>query len=109
MAEELGISLSLYGDIENRRRRPFDAEKIEKFAQMLNLTEQEKIRMYDLSSHENNEVPADIEDIFLYEEVGTLARVALRESKAGHADEEDWKKFIREIEAKKAQCEGDEK
>jgi len=106
MSKQLGISLSFLSDIENRRRRPFDSEKIENFAEFLNLSEEEKALMYDLASHENNEVPSDIEDIFMYDEVGDMARFALRQSKAGNATEEDWKRFIREIEANKARNEG---
>jgi len=106
VAKELDISVSLYGEIENRRRRPFDFDKIEKFAAYLNLTEEDKARMYDLASYENREVPSDIEDIFMYEEVGELARFALRQSKAGNITEEDWKRFIRESEENKRQREG---
>ena len=101
MAKELGISVSFLSDIENRRRRPFDPEKMEIFARFLNLTEEETARMYDLASYENGEVPWDIEDTLMYDEVGTLARFALRQTKAGNATEEDWKRFIREIEANK--------
>jgi len=102
MAKELGISVSFLSDIENRRRRPFDAGKIEIFASFIGLNEEELALMYDLASHENNEIPSDIEDIFMYDEVGDMARFALRQSKAGNVSEEDWKRFIREIEAKKA-------
>jgi len=106
VSRELDISVSLYGEIENRRRRPFDFDKIEKFAEYLNLTEDDKARMYDLASYENREVPSDIEDIFMYEEVGELARFALRQSKAGNITEEDWKRFIRESEENKRRREG---
>ncbi|MCL1859309.1 MAG: helix-turn-helix domain-containing protein [Oscillospiraceae bacterium] len=108
MAKELGISVSFLSDIENRRRRPFDPEKMEIFARFLGLTEEETARMYDLASYENGEVPYDIEDTLMYDEVGTLARFALRQTKAGNATEEDWKRFIREIEAKKERRESGE-
>jgi hypothetical protein len=39
----------------------------------------------------------------MYEEIGDLARYALRQSKAGFIKEEDWKIFIRMMEAKKLQ------
>ena len=103
IAEDLGISTGLYGDIENRRRRPFGVDKIERFAEILGLTADEKVRLYDLASHETNEVPADIEDIFMYDEIGTLARTALRETKAGNADGADWREFLRMIEVRKTQ------
>lgn len=101
MSKKLGISLSLLSDIENRRRSPFNADKIEIFAEYLGLSENDKAWMYDLASREKREVPSDIEDIMMYEKIGEMARFALRESKAGNVTEEDWKKFIREIEAKK--------
>ena len=101
MSERLGISLSFLSDIENNRRKPFDKDKIEKFAQVLNLSDEDKAKMYDLAARDRREVPSDIEDIMMYSEIGDMARLALRQSNAGVIDEEDWKKFIREIEKKK--------
>jgi hypothetical protein len=37
----------------------------------------------------------------MYEEVGDLARFALRQSKAGFITEEDWKSLIRKAEEKR--------
>ena len=107
VAKELGISVSFLSDIEHRRRRPFDPEKLEIFAEFLNLTEEETARMYDLASYENGEVPYDIEDTLMYDEVGNMARFALRQTKAGNATEEDWKRFIREIEANRKRRENE--
>jgi transcriptional regulator with XRE-family HTH domain len=101
MSEKLGISLSFLSDIENNRRKPFDKDKIEKFAAELNLLAEDKARMYDLAARDRREVPSDIEDIMMYSEIGDMARLALRQSNAGIIDEEDWKTFIREIEKKK--------
>ena len=101
MSERLGISLSFLSDIENNRRKPFDKDKIEKFAQELNLSDEDKARMYDLAARDRREVPSDIEDIMMYSEIGDMARLALRQSNAGLIDEDDWKKFIRESEKKK--------
>jgi len=101
MSKALVISISFLSDIEHRRRRPFDAAKIEAFAAFLGLSDEEKAWMYDLASRENGEIPSDIEDIMMYEEIGSMARFALRESKAGNATEEDWKQFIRVIEERK--------
>jgi len=101
MSKVLGISLSFLSDIEHRRRKPLDADKIEIFADYLELSEEEKAWMYDLAGRESGEVPSDIEDIMMYEEIGSMARFALRESKAGYATEEDWKQFIRMIEERK--------
>ena len=105
VAQELGISTGMYGDIENNRRRPFDHEKINKFIELFDLREQERARMFDLASREHNEVPADLEDLLLYEKIGEMARVALREFQGGNLDEEDWKALIRKAEMNKKERE----
>lgn len=97
---ELGISLSLLSDIENNRRKPFDADKIEKFADYLKLSVEEKATMYDLAARDTGEIPSDLEDIMMYGEIGEMARLALRKSNAGVIKESDWKRFIREMEDK---------
>ena len=105
VAEHLGISQSYVSMVENRYKRPFDGETLEKLADFLNLTDEEKALMYDIASRETSEVPYDLEETLMYEEVGDLARYALRQSKKGIFKEEDWKTFIRETEAKKKQQE----
>jgi len=108
VADHLGISLSYMSAVENRRKHPFAGDKLEQLAQFLNLSEAETALMYDLASRESHEVPYDIEDTLMYEEVGDLIRYATRQSKAGFIAEEDWKTFIRQMEAKKQAKEGSE-
>jgi transcriptional regulator with XRE-family HTH domain len=107
VADHLGISLSYMSAVENRRNKPFDADKLESLAEYLNLSEEDTALMYDLASKEIRGVPYDIEDTLMHEEIGDLARYALRQSKAGFIEEEDWKRFIREMEDKKAKRRGD--
>jgi len=106
VAEILGISTSLYGEIENNRRPPFDLEKMEIFAKLFGLTYEEKTMMYDLAARENNEIPADLEDILMYEEIGDTIRYLCRELQNGNFEEEDWKKLIREAEKEKDRRKG---
>jgi len=101
VADHLGVAKSYVSLIENNYKKPFDKEKLEKLAKFLKMTEEETTTMYDLASRETSEVPHDIEKTFLDDEVGGLARYALRQSKKGIFKEEDWKTFIRETEAKK--------
>jgi len=101
VAKAVGLSLTYWSDMEAGRKKAFDAKTIEKFCEYLNLDAEEKARLYDLAAQEKSAVPADIEDVFMYEPIGELARFALRESNAGNITEEDWKQFIREAEAKK--------
>ena len=98
MSKQLGISLSFLSDIENRRRKPFDADKMVIFADFLNLSEEDRALLYDLASRDNGAVPQDIEDLLMYEDIGDMARFALRQTQAGNATEEDWKQLIRKIE-----------
>ena len=103
ISEELGLSLSMLSDIEKGRRSPFNSEKIEKFSRFLNLSSQDKARLYDLAAIEKSEVPSDIEDVMMYTPSGSMARMALRMTNDGLADEEDWKDFIRKLEKKRRQ------
>ena len=103
VSKAIGISLSYLSEIEAGRKRPspFDAAAIEKFCAYLQLDAEDKARIYDLAAKEKKDVPADIEDVLMYEPIGEMARYALRESNAGNITEEDWKKFIRSAEVKK--------
>lgn len=103
VADKLGLSVSMLSDIENGRRKPFDSEKIEQFCALLNLSSDDKARLYDLAAIEKSEVPYDIEDTMMFSQVGSLARMALRMTNDGIADEEDWRSFIRQLEKKRGQ------
>ena len=106
VAEHLGLSLSYISSIENKRKPPFGGDKLEELAKFLNLSEEETAWMFDLASRETRGVPYDIEDTFMYEKIGEMARYALRQSKAGFIEEEDWKTFIRQMEEKKKKEDG---
>ena len=101
VAEYIGVSRGYLCDVENLRKAPFDGEKMELLAKCLNLTEEETALMYDLASRYNRNVPHDLMDTFLHEEVGELARVAMRLSKGVDKPEAQWKQLIRELEAQK--------
>ena len=103
VADKLELSLSYYSDIEKDYRRPLNAEEMEIFAELFNLTEEDKIIMYDLASQETNTIPADVENYIMEDENGELARTALRKAKAVNADEKMWKKFIWDLEKKQKQ------
>lgn len=100
VSKMLGISLSFLSDVENNRRKPFDKDKMELFAELFDLDDEEKAMMYDLAARDRGEVPLDIEDIMMYGEIGDMARLALRQSNAGKISEDDWKQFIRDMEKK---------
>ena len=101
LSKVLGISLSLVSDIEQGRRNPFDSEKIDTFCRYFGLGEKEKLLLIDLAARERQNVSEDISDYIMNTEVGDMARTALRLSKTGSGYEEDWKRFIRQLEKKR--------
>ncbi|MCL2813262.1 MAG: helix-turn-helix domain-containing protein [Oscillospiraceae bacterium] len=108
VADKLELSLSYYSDIEKDYRRPLNAEEMEIFAKLFDLTQEDKIIMYDLASRETNTIPVDVENYIMEDQNGELARVALRKAKEVRADEKMWRKFIWELEKKQNQNRGDE-
>jgi len=102
IAEHLGYTEAYIAYIENNNKKPFEGEKLKQLAEFLNMTEEETAWMYDLASREKGVVPYDIEETLMYEDVGELIRYATRQTKAGFIKEADWKTFIRQKEAEKA-------
>ena len=66
----------------------------------LDLTEEDVALMYDLAARENSRIPRDLEDTMMYSEAGEMARYALRMTKKGVVNDDDWKDFIRYIKTK---------
>ena len=97
VADKLEMSLSFYSEIEKGYRRPLNAIEMEIFAELFNLTNEEKATMYDLASRETNKIPVDLEYI-MDDENGKWARTALRKAKEVNADEKMWKQFIWQLE-----------
>jgi transcriptional regulator with XRE-family HTH domain len=108
VANHLGISLTYYSQIEVGTKKPLEGGKLERLAKFLELTDEETALMYDLAGRETREVPYDIEDTLMHEDVGDLIRYATRRSRDGFIKEEDWKTFIRQMEAEKRNGRGDE-
>jgi transcriptional regulator with XRE-family HTH domain len=98
MAEALDMNLTHLSDIENGRKNPFDADKIESFCKILDLSDEDKSKMYDLAARDSNSVPADITDTIMYTEQGDYARTALRMVNQGKGNVELWKELIRKME-----------
>ena len=95
------MSLSLYNEIEKDRRAPSETFNYEGLAELLELDEGEKALLYDLAAKKKGVVPSDIEDVMMYSNSGSYARIALRLTNEGAASEEDWKKFVSALEERK--------
>ena len=103
IAEELGVSVSFVSDVEQGRRKPYDEVKTQKLIEFLKLSEEEVALMYDLAAKENSKIPRDLDDIMMYTEAGEMARFALRMTKKGIINDDDWKQFIRYIKVKETE------
>lgn len=101
MSEQLGINLTLLSDIENDRKKPFPKEKIDLFCEIMNLDEEEKAEMYDLSAKYSDTASEDIVPTLMNEnDSGRYARIALRMTKDGKISDEQWKQFVDSVEDK---------
>ncbi len=95
MAELIGITSPYLSDVEKGKRDSFDLERLEKIAKILEMTEEEKATMMDLAGRQREEVAPDLPGYILRT---PAASVALRKAKDLDLGEEEWYKFIEQIE-----------
>lgn len=96
MADELGITAPYLSDIEKSRRNPPEMLLLKKFAEVLKLSSEEKNKMFDLAGQDRNEVSPDLPEYIMET---PIVRAALRLAKKT-ATEDDWKKFINDLDNK---------
>ena len=97
MAEKSGVSAGYYCDIESGRRNPPDREILDRMVVVLNLSDEDRLILYDLAGKARSEAPPDLpEYINQHEKV----RVALRLAKDG-GDNRVWDRFIDFLEDEK--------
>ena len=77
MADMLGVSAPFLTDVEKDRRNPFDIEKLNQLAHILELTKEEYIMQRDYVS------------------------AALRTARDLDAGEEEWQRFVEELRKRK--------
>lgn len=95
-ATDLAIAPAYMSDIEKGHRYPPDKDKLEKMAELLNLSEEEKNKMYDLAAGEkDNSVSPDLPEYIMGTE---KARVAIRMARDNGATDAIWQKVIDMLE-----------
>ena len=95
-ATDLAIAPAYMSDIEKGHRYPPDKDKLEKMAELLNLSEEEKNKMFDLAAGEkDNSVSPDLPEYIMGTE---KARVALRMARDNGATDATWQKIIDMLE-----------
>lgn len=96
MATMLDCSAAFLSDVEKNRRKPLDMERLEKLADILELSKDERTEMFDLAGKERVIAP-DLPD---YINGNDFVRCALRKARDFGAGEEEWNKFITALEEK---------
>jgi transcriptional regulator with XRE-family HTH domain len=89
----LNLSMSFISDIENKRRNPFDEEKMEILADYLVLTSEEKAKLYDLAAQRKQSVPDDVKNVIMFSPESDFVRLALRKTNSGELSKQDWEDF----------------
>ncbi len=95
MAEMLDCSATFLSDIEKDRRNPLDMERMEKLSQILALSEEERNEMLDLAGRKRNSVAPDLPDYIMNR---SYVSAALRTARDLNAGEDEWQKFIDDLE-----------
>lgn len=98
MAELIGITAPYLTDIEKDRRNPPEIQKLDKIAEILSLTEEEKAVMFDLAGKQRNSVAPDLPDYIMKRD---YVAAPLRTARDLDADEDDWLKFVEELKQRK--------
>ena len=91
-AELIGKAPSYVCDIEKGKKNPVEKDFLEKIANVLNLRENEKNKLFDLSANARRDVaPTDLTE---YIKATPLAAIALRSAKNSKITDEQWRKII---------------
>ncbi|MFR1822131.1 MAG: helix-turn-helix domain-containing protein [Clostridium saudiense] len=98
MARLLKITPPYLSDIEKERRNSPDKDKLDELANILSLSEDECRYMYDLAGKKRNSISVDLPDYIMERD---YVRVALRKAMDLEVGEEEWKKFVEELENRK--------
>ena len=95
LANVLGVSSPYLYDVEQGHRNPLKKENLEKMAAFFELNEEETALMFDLAGIDRGIVPLDLPDYILD---NAYVRVALRKAKSKNIKEEEWQKFIAQMD-----------
>lgn len=98
MARLLKITPPYLSDIEKDRRNSPDKEKLDEISAILSLSEDECSYMYDLAGKKRNAISPDLPEYIMERD---YVRVALRKAIDLNIGEEEWTRFVQELEDRK--------
>ncbi|ACX76033.1 DNA-binding protein [Fibrobacter succinogenes subsp. succinogenes S85] len=95
-ADMLGKAPSYVCDIEKGKKNPIEKEFLEKIASILNLSENDRNQLFDLSATARRDVaPTDLTE---YIKATPLAAIALRSAKNSKITDDQWRNIINIIQ-----------
>jgi transcriptional regulator with XRE-family HTH domain len=96
MAEMAGVAVGYYCDIESGRRTPLDLGLLDRIVAALHLPDGDRETLYDLAGRARSTAPPDLPE---YINNNPAVRAALRVARE-RASEDDWRRFIDDLERK---------
>lgn len=99
IAAAMGMTATYLSDIIKGRRNPPDMVLLEKIAAVLNLSSEEKEKMFDLAGQERDEAAPDLPGYIMDKDIPNV-RVALRRANDKKLGDDFWKKIVDQIDEK---------
>lgn len=94
LARQLGVSAPFLSDVEKNRSAPLTKDRLDKVAEILHLTVDEKTTMFDLVGRQRNTVAPDLPEYIMGRD---YVAAALRTARDLNAGEAEWLKFVEEL------------
>lgn len=99
LAEKLGVSAPYLSDVERGQRKPLSGEYIDRVAEVLNLTPEERQSLFDAAAAVRGDVVAS--DVILYAGEVKNVSAALRKARELNLGDEEWLQIIEDMEKRK--------
>lgn len=98
IAKAMEMTATYLSDIIKGRRNPPEMRLLEKIAEVLQLTPEERAEMYDLAGRERDEAAPDLPGYIMDEDIPHV-RVALRRANDKKLGDDFWKKVVENIDS----------
>jgi len=99
IATAMGMTATYLSDIIKGRRNPPEMRLLERIAEVLQLTSEEKEEMFDLAGRERDEAAPDLPGYIMDADIPHV-RVALRRANDKKLGDDFWKRVVEEIDRK---------
>ena len=94
LARQRGVSAPFLSDVEKNRSAPLTKDRLDKVAEVLHLTADEKTTMFDLVGRQRNTVAPDLPEYIMGRD---YVAAALRTARDLNAGEAEWLRFVEEL------------